>query len=160
MQVVKAGSCYFALVFGVGFLLGSVRVALLVPRMGVRLAELVEMPLMLAAVVLAARYVANRFALAPAYRIRLSTGVLALVLLVAAELLLTLVLQDQSPGQYIASRDPVSGAVYLAMLVLFALMPFILARVTISRSRSSHERAQQCVRARHESLAAVRRGRW
>jgi hypothetical protein len=138
VNIIKAGLCYFALVFGTGFLLGSVRVPFLVPRLGVRAAELIEMPLMLVAVVLAARYVANRFALAPSCRTRLGTGFLALALLIAAELLLTVVIQDQALGQYIASRDPVSGGVYLAMLLLFALMPLILARVDASRSRTQN----------------------
>lgn len=31
-------------------------------------------------------------------------------------------------AEYIAGRDPVSGSVYVAMLLLFALMPLILAR--------------------------------
>ncbi len=136
MSIIKAGLCYFALVFGTGFVLGSIRVPFLVPRLGVRAAELIEMPLMLVAIVVAARYVANRFALAPSCRTRLATGCLALALLIAAELLLTVVIQDQSIAQYIASRDPVSGGVYLAMLLLFALMPSILARADASRSRT------------------------
>jgi hypothetical protein len=137
MKVVKAGLCYFALVFGVGFLLGSLRIPFLVPRLGVRTAELIEMPVMLAAVVLAARYVVDRFALASSFGARLSAGVLALALLIAAELLLTLALRDQSIDQCIAGRDPVSGGVYLGMLVLFALMPLILARVWTGRSPRS-----------------------
>jgi hypothetical protein len=33
-------------------------------------------------------------------------------------------------SQYIATRDPVSGAVYLMMLVVFALMPWFVVRST------------------------------
>jgi hypothetical protein len=142
MHVIKASLCYFALVFGTGFLLGSVRVLFLVPRLGVRVAELIEMPLMLVAVLLAARYVSKRFALAPSCRTRLGTGFLALALLIAAELLLTVAVQDQSLGQYIAGRDPVSGGVYLAMLLVFALMPLILGRADANRSRA-HDRPAQ-----------------
>ncbi|MCK7494493.1 MAG: hypothetical protein MZW92_27450 [Comamonadaceae bacterium] len=43
--------------------------------------------------------------------------------MVAAEVLLAVVLQDRTLGEYVASRDPVSGSVYLAMLALFAVMP-------------------------------------
>ena len=141
MQTFKAGLCYFALVFGAGFLLGSVRVPFLVPRLGVRVAELIEMPFMLVAIVLAARYVVSRFALEPSCRSRLPAGLLALTLLLVAELLLTLALQDQTLDRYIAGRDPVSGSVYLAMLVLFALMPLILVRFNAGRSRHRNHQA-------------------
>lgn len=137
---IKAAASYFGLVFGTGFVLGSVRVPFLVPRLGVRVAELVETPFMLVAIVLAARYVTRRFALPSTYGIRLSVGVLALALLLAAELLLTVALQSQTLGQFIASRDPVSGTVYLLMLGLFALMPVILAWVQDGRPPAVHDK--------------------
>ena len=140
MHSVKAAACYFGLVFGTGFVLGSIRVPFLVPRLGMRIAELIEMPFMLVAIVLSARYVARRFALPSTYGIRVSVGVLALALLVAAELLLTLAIQSQTLGQFIASRNPVSGAVYLLMLGLFALMPAILARAQAGHAPSVHEK--------------------
>jgi hypothetical protein len=115
-------------VFGAGFILGSVRVAFLVPRLGERIAELIETPFMFVVVLLSARFIVRRFALPMATSARLTVGFLALGLLLAAEFLLTTAIQDRSLGEYIASRDPVSGTVYLALLVLFALMPLIVAR--------------------------------
>jgi hypothetical protein len=126
--VVQAGLAYFAIVFGVGFALGAVRVPLLVPRLGVRTAELLEMPLMAVAIVLAARFVVRRFALPPRAGPRLAVGALAFALLACAELGLATLLSGQSVLQYIGGRDPVSGTVYLAMLLVFALMPWWLAR--------------------------------
>lgn len=128
MGLLRSGLAYFALVFAAGFVLGAIRVPFLVPRLGVRTAELIEMPLMLVVVVLAARFIVRRFSLPAIASVRLGAGFLGLALLLAAELLLALALQDQSPGQAIASRDPVSGSVYLGMLVLFALMPLLVAR--------------------------------
>lgn len=128
-RTIQAGAAYFALVFAVGFVLGSIRVPLLVPRLGERMAELIEMPLMLAVIVLSAQFIVRRFALPPLALVRLGAGLLALALLVAAELLLAAVLQGRPIGEYVASRDPVSGSVYLASLVLFALMPLLLLRV-------------------------------
>jgi len=45
---------------------------------------------------------------------------------VLAELGLAVALQSQSLADYLASQDKVSGAVYLVMLVVFALMPWLL----------------------------------
>ena len=125
MRVLTAGFSYFALVFGAGFLLGAIRVPLLVPRFGERIAELLEMPVMFIVILLSARFIVTRFALPPTAPARLGTGVLALSLLVAAELLLAALLQGRSPAEYVATRDPVSGSVYVAMLVLFATMPLL-----------------------------------
>lgn len=127
MALLRAGAIYFCLVFGAGFVLGPIRVLWLVPRVGERLAELIEMPIMLAVIVLAARWVARRF-VAPRTAARLlAVGVAALALLLAAEFTLVLGLRGMSVSEYFASRDPVAGAVYALMLGLFALMPMIAA---------------------------------
>ena len=99
-----------------------------VPRLGERYAELLEMPFMAVAIVLAARHVVRRFDLPARLPVRLRVGFTALALTVLAELLLAMALQGRSLAQFIASRDPVSGSVYLVMLLLFALMPASLAR--------------------------------
>ena len=138
MRILKAAALYFGLVFGTGFLLGTIRVPLLVPRLGVRYAELLEMPLMFVAILLAARHIVRRFELLTALMLRLRVGFLALAMLLLAELFLAAVLQGRSVGEYVASRDPVSGSVYLAMLLLFALMPAILSRIGSGGLPSEH----------------------
>ena len=47
MQILKSGALYFALVFGAGFVFGTIRVLLVVPRIGTRTTELIEMPVMI-----------------------------------------------------------------------------------------------------------------
>jgi len=128
MKIAKAASTYFALVFGAGFVLGALRVPLLVPRIGVRVAELIEMPLMLVVIVLAARHVVRRHAFGPAVRPRLALGLLALALLLLAEFGLVLALQQVTIAQYLAGRDIVAGSAYAIMLVVFALMPAWVGR--------------------------------
>jgi hypothetical protein len=125
MRTLRASALYFTLVFGAGFVLGSIRVPFLVPRLGVRFAELLETPVMLVVVFVAARYVIRRYALV-ARRTRLLMGTLALALLVSTELLLAFAMTGASPSAYVASRDPVSGAVFLAMLIVFAVLPALL----------------------------------
>jgi hypothetical protein len=123
----KAALAYFGWVFGAGFLMGSVRVPVLVPRLGERMAELLEMPVMFAVIWFASRWVVRRFALPPAAGVRWRTGLVALALMIGAELSLAILLQNRSLGEYIGSRDPVSGSVYLAMLGVFAAMPYLQA---------------------------------
>ena len=121
-----AALAYAGLVFGAGFLLGTVRVLLVVPRLGVRSAELLEMPLMALVIVGAARLVVRRFQLPQGLAVRLPVGATALALMVGFEFLVAVGLQGRTVVQVISDRDPVSGPVYLALLLLFALMPSLL----------------------------------
>lgn len=125
MKVFKAGVVYFALVFGAGFLLGAIRVPFVVPRLGQRTAELIEEPIMLVVIVLAARWTVNRRGVSVALA-RLGMGLIGLALLAGAELGVVLGLQRLSLAQYIAGRDPVAGTIYVAMLGIFAIMPLLL----------------------------------
>ena len=122
-KTIKAGIIYFTIVLGTGFVLGVFRVPFLVPRIGERWAELAEMPIMATVIYFAAGYILRRF---PEIRYpgrALMAGLLALVLSVATELGLATVLQDQTLTEFISSRDKVSGSVYVALLLVFAVMP-------------------------------------
>jgi len=122
----KRALVYLAITFGAGFVLGTVRVLVLVPRLGERAAELAESPVMLAVTVFAARFVVSRF---PATRRRdhLRSGLAALCLLLVMELSVVLGLRGLSLQAYLETRDPVAGGVYVALLVLFALMPWLVS---------------------------------
>jgi hypothetical protein len=125
-QVIEAALVYFALVFGLGFLLGSIRVPFIVPRLGKRKAELLEMPFMFVGIIFAARFVTKKFVLPDTLFAYLSVGILALSLVLMAELLMVIVLQRASVKQYFKSRDSVSGSVYVILLLIFALMPVFI----------------------------------
>ncbi len=126
MPILKASAVYFALVFGVGFVLGTVRVFWIVPRVGERKAELLETPLMLLVVILASRWVVARFSLPPIATTRLGVGLIALGFLLAAEVTLAVWLRRLTIREYLASRDPVAGTVYLVMLAIFSVMPLFV----------------------------------
>ena len=121
--IIRASFLYFALVMGAGFLLGSVRVLFVVPHLGERWAELAEMPIMAVIIFIAAGYILRRYPEVQTRGRALTVGFTALALSVSAELALAVVLQSQSLGQFLTSRDKISGSVYLVMLVAFALMP-------------------------------------
>jgi hypothetical protein len=132
--IVIRGFAYFTLVFGAGFILGVVRVLWVVPRLGERAAELGEAPLMLAAIYFAARFVTHRFR-ASRDAEYLVSGLVALLFLLTVEFSVVLGLRGLGIREYFAERDPVAGAVYVAMLIVFATMPWLVGRRPADRSR-------------------------
>ena len=128
VQILKAGVLYFALVFGAGFVLGTIRTLWVVPRVGMRTAELMETPVMLVVIILASRWVVLHLAVTWAPSARLGMGGIALCLLLVAEFGLVLGLRGLSIREYLATRDPVSGTVYYVLLGVFAIMPLFVAR--------------------------------
>lgn len=126
LRILVAAVVYYALVFACGFALGVPRVLFLEPLVGQRAAELVEAPLMLAAILLAARFVPAWLALPRRTGVRLATGCVALVLMLASELSLVL-LQRTTLAEYATGKDPVSGAVFGGLLLLFAVAPALVS---------------------------------
>ena len=127
-QILKAAALYFVIVFGAGFVLGPVRILWVVPRLGTRLAELLEMPIMATVMIVAARWVIRRLRVPPTPLRRLGIGLLALAVLLIAEFALVVRLRGLTIEGYLASRDPVAGTVYALMLAVFACMPLLVAR--------------------------------
>ncbi len=128
MQILKAGVLYFAIVFGAGFMLGFIRILWVVPRFGTRMAELMETPIMFLITIVSAWWLVRRLAVPSTLSSRLGMGCIALGLLLVAEFTFVLWLRGLSIGEYLASRDPVSGTVYYLMLGVYAIMPLLLAR--------------------------------
>lgn len=131
----KAGFVYFLIVFAVGFALAPIRELWAIPEFGERRGELLEMPFILLAMILAARFIVKRYSLPPSTPKRLAAGVIALACLVLAELAVVVGIRGFTLAEYFAARDPVSGAIYVAMLLLFALMPALVRRSPIRRRR-------------------------
>lgn len=120
------GVVYFALVFGIGIVLGTVRVLLLEPHLGERWAELTEMPFMLIAIAVSARFAVRKF---PATR-RASyivSGGVGLILLILVECTLVVAVRGLTIAQYFAERDPIAIAAYVLMVIIFTAMPWFLA---------------------------------
>jgi hypothetical protein len=127
MQTLKAAVLYFGLVFGAGFALGSVRTLYVVPRLGTRIAELLEAPIMPVVTIVAARWIVLLLAVPSVFSARLGMGCVAFSLLLVAEVALMHWLRGTSIREYLATRDRVSGTVYYILLVTFALMPLLVA---------------------------------
>jgi len=123
-SVILSSLSYFGIVFLAGFVLGFVRVFWLLPVLGERRAELLEMPVMLVIAYVTAGYVINRFRL-PGVTSACLVGVVALVLLLALEFTLVLELRGLSVAEYLQSRDPLSGAAYAFSLLVYGTLPGI-----------------------------------
>ena len=128
MKILKAGLAYFLIVFGMGFVLGPIRVLAVAPYLGERTAELIEAPIMLTVILTGARWVIRRFELGPAAANRLGMGLIGLGLVLALEFSLVLWLRGVSLGEYVGNRDPVSMTVYYALLTVFAIAPLFVSR--------------------------------
>ncbi len=128
MQIVKAGVLYFVVVFGAGFVLGQCRILWVAPRLGTRMAELLEAPIMFVITIVAARQILRRLAVPLTLSNRLGMGGIALGLMLIAEFTLVLWLRGLSIRAYLAARDPVAEAVYYLMLVVLAVMPLLVVR--------------------------------
>ena len=128
MRILKAALLYFAIVFGTGFVLGTIRTLWIVPRVGTRAAELMETPIMFVVIIIAARATARKFLASSTRTARLVAGCIALVLMLVAEFGLVLWLRGISIRQYLATRDPISGTAYYLMLAVFAIMPLLASK--------------------------------
>ena len=117
---------YFALVFAAGFVLGVVRVLVLLPLMPERYAELLEMPLMLAVIYFTARYIIKVSGPRASAAALLAVGLVALAMLLLVEFTLVLGLRGLTLAEYIESRDIISGTAYALSLVYFGIAPWLL----------------------------------
>ena len=125
--ILRAALAYFGIVFGVGFLLGLLRVPLLVPRIGERWAELIEMPFMLITIVLSARWIVGKFGFQGRCGTAFLTGTSAAAVLLLVEFGVVFIVRGITPAEFITGRDPVSGMFYYLMIFVFAAMPALMS---------------------------------
>lgn len=129
MQILQAAALYFLVVFGAGFVLGIGRVFMVVPLLGERTAELLEMPLMLLVIVAASRWIVCHRFVNGGWSSALAVGLIAVGMVLVADLAVGMWLRGMSATEVFLDRDPVSGAVYYAALLFFAVMPTIITHV-------------------------------
>ena len=131
-SIFKSAILYFALVFGTGFALGTIRTLWVVPRLGVRYAELLEGPFMLFAMYIAAGWIVRRLPSSSTASTRLWVGFIALGLSVGTEILIGVFLMGLTVTTVFTHHDPVSGVAFLALLLVFTLMPWFRGKSVTS----------------------------
>jgi hypothetical protein len=123
VTILRAAVAYWAMVFALGFVLGTVRVLWLVPLAGLIPATLIELPVMLGASLLASGWLVRRFAITDGGA-ALAVGGLAFALLMGAECALAVILSGETPAQWLAGLRQPHAALGLAGQIVFALMPW------------------------------------
>ena len=123
MRIAGAGLAYWAVVFALGFVLGTIRVLWLAPLIGLLPATVLELPLILTASWFAAGWLVLRFAIDTASE-ALAAGGLAFLLLMVAECTLAVMMMGQTPEQWLADLRQPHALLGLAGQVAFALMPW------------------------------------
>jgi hypothetical protein len=116
---------YFAIVFAVGCILGPVRVLLLEPHLGRARATLLEAPLLIVAMIVAAHYVTQRFGLSGHAAGLAVLGIAAFSLVMLADLMVGLLFVQMSIGDQLLDLMTPGGLIYLGLLAVFAAMPLL-----------------------------------
>ena len=123
MRIASAAVAYWAMVFALGFVLGTIRITWIVPLVGLLPANLIELPIILAGSWLASGWVVRRFAIVRPSE-ALALGAVAFALLMVAECVLAAALMGQSPAQWLAGLRQPAGLVGLGGQAVWALMPW------------------------------------
>ena len=124
-RATKAGALYAIIVFLIGFILGTIRVLLVAPRLGETMAVIIEAPIMLAASWFVCRWCVDRLDIAALVPAGSLMGLVAFLVLMSAEFGLGAVL-GRSLVDQVAAYGSLAGAIGLAAQVIFATFPVIL----------------------------------
>ncbi len=124
-RTLGAALTYFGLVFATGFVLGAVRVPFIEPRFGKLIATLIEAPMMIVVIAVAARHVTTSFSLSGHRVALLCVGTIAVSLAAIADLCVGLFLRQMSFGEQLLYLMKPAGLTYLLLLSIFAAMPLV-----------------------------------
>jgi hypothetical protein len=136
MRALKAGLVYFVLVFAVGWVLGPIRELWALPHFGRVAAMLSEAVIMLIAMIVAARWVIQRFDVPRTLPATISMGLIAIGLLFPAEIAGVVWVRGLSLQEYLASFVTGPGVISLLMFLVFGAMPTLVTLPTRGHVRA------------------------
>jgi hypothetical protein len=125
-RIAAAAASYAGLIFAAGFVLGTLRVLVLVPRIGAVWAEAIEVPIMLALSFLVARWQVARHGVPARLPPRLAMGGLAFILLMSAEIVLGVIGFGQPLAEVLTGYGDPRRWIGLGGQIAFGLMPVLL----------------------------------
>ncbi|HUB44774.1 MAG TPA: hypothetical protein VMB73_07305 [Acetobacteraceae bacterium] len=123
----EAGACYFAAVYAAGFVLGAIRVMIIAPRIGETIAVLLEAPVILAISWAVARRMTRWRGVPADLAPRLLMGLVAFVLLMLAELVVSTLVFHRSVIDHVSAYGSSAGAIGLVAQFAFAALPALQA---------------------------------
>jgi hypothetical protein len=124
LKAVTAGLFYAAIVFAVGFALGTVRTLFVAPRVGEVAAVAIELPLMIGAAWRVSRRLVR--AVPPPIAARVAMGGVAFVALMGLEFGVATLVFGQIPADFAARLLSPAGMLGLAGQIVFALLPLFV----------------------------------
>jgi len=133
LRSLLAGGLYAIIVFAAGFVLGVLRVLVLAPALGEAAAVALELPVILVLAWLASAWIGGRLAIPPRAGARLSMGLAALVVVLAADLALGVFLMGQPLDTLAARYGTAPGLAGLGGQLFFAAIPVLQARIAAHR---------------------------
>jgi hypothetical protein len=131
-----AATVYFLLLFALGFVLGTIRVLAVTPRIGELAATLTEVPLMLTAAYFACRWAIARWHVPSDPAARWAMVLWFLILLLLFETLLGAMLFGRTMAEQWAGLATPAGLVGLSAQIIAALLPVFVGRGETSDSDS------------------------
>ena len=131
----KAGLVYFALVFAVGFLFGTLRVFALAPRLGEALAAVIELPVMLAVSWIVCTRLITGFSVPSGLAPRVVMGGVAFGLLMVAEIGVSILAFGRTIFEHFETYRTATAMIGLMGQLAFALFPVIQSRVRTGQAK-------------------------
>ncbi|WP_284178102.1 hypothetical protein [Rhabdaerophilum sp. SD176] len=126
---VPAGAGLFGLVFAAGFVLGTLRELVLRHAIGPDVARLLELPVMITLSWLSARWILRRAGKRSA-RWQFEVGLIAFLLLMAAEMALGILILGRGLSAFIADLFTLTGMLSFLAQALLIVMPRLAASAT------------------------------
>ena len=123
VSAVKAGGVYFVAVFLFGFVLGTARTLIVLPRLGETVGVVLEAPVILAISWVTCAWCVDRFRVPSGAWIRLLMGAAAFSLLGVAEISISLFVFGRTIASHFAGYRSSASAIGLVAQVVFAIFP-------------------------------------
>ncbi len=124
-----AGLVYFACIYALGFVLGTLRIFVFSGTLDETLLVLIEVPIMLGASWVFCSYLAARLPVAAQITDRALMGGSAFLLLIAAEIVTSMLGFDRTPSDHFQHYATPAGQIGLFGQLLFAVFPLVQSQV-------------------------------